>query len=83
MGLRPVPEWRDQVARRRAFEEEHPEARIWVTDVPGWTAGHMGSLPVGGELRQCGPYGELRDLMDVMEALAEQAGLLARAKEGQ
>lgn len=80
MGLQAVPGWQDEVTRQQAFQAAHPDARFWTVPVPGWPAGHMGSLPVGGAPCESGPHGELRVLMDVMEALAERAEVLARAR---
>lgn len=75
-----VPGWQDEVTRREAFEAAHPDARFWTVPMEGWPVGHMGSLPVGGAPCESGPHGELRVLMDVMDALAERAAILEQAR---
>jgi hypothetical protein len=57
----------DQVARRIAFEREHPDADI-SSDPPAW----HGSLSVGDRRRQVTRYdlGRLVDALDTLAAIA-------------
>ena len=61
--LRPVPDFLDQVPRRIAFEQAHPEVKISYLG-PAWQA--VIALPDGGE--QTITRYELRLLLDALEA---------------
>ena len=65
LNMRGQP-WRDQVPRRQAFEEAHPEVTITAGGSPGawWQAAIDAG---GGEVEYLTRF-ELSDLLDVLEA---------------
>jgi hypothetical protein len=64
--LRPLPDFHDQVPRRLAFEQAHPEVRISYLR-PAWQG--VITLPDGGE--QVVTRYELRLLLDALELRLE------------